>query len=436
MKKSLKFASLLLSLSLLASSAFSLKVKAENENIITTEDGYTFNMDTGVIEKYTGDAVNLEIPTTINGVKVTKIGAQAFYSHAEEIKTISVPDGIDLDKRAFAECAYTFRIKLPYGIKELDGTFIDCKLLDYLVIPDSVEVIDPVSFSFCSSLEYLVMPSNVSLFHDKSIYTQETVNFGKCNDLNSLYFTGTTTKSHMKELITALKDNKLNMDQIQNFAIAVSDEKVFNNDYDYNINVMKALDLQNLTGNKAYYLNPTEIDISNLNINDESVLGAVNYGIYSKSIDFATGELLDDEAKVDSSLVTNSLDIIAPLNSEDLEGIDLNSVDLSFMKLIPMSENGALDYDNAIIPAIENNTLKITVNPNLNYAVAIDFNINRDDTNPISTNNTSNTAVTENVAGSTTKTSDNNVLPIALCVSLISLSTIVLVANKKRRVHN
>lgn len=435
MKKSLKFASLLLSLSLLASSAFSLKVKAENENIITTEDGYTFNMDTGVIIEYNGDEAFIEIPTTINGVKVTKIGQIAF-PNPEKIQTISVPDGIDLDKGAFAYCGYTARIKLPYGVKKLNATFVNCYLLHDLVIPDSVEIIDPVSFSSCVDLDKLTMPSNVSLIHDKVEYPNETQNFERCINLNSLYFTGTTTKSHMKELITALKDNKLNMDQIENFAIAVSDEKVFNNDYDYNIDVMKALDLQNLTGNKAYYLNPTEIDISNLNINDESVLGAVNYGIYSKSIDFATGELLDDEAKVDSSLVTNSLDIIAPLNSEDLEGIDLNSVDLSFMKLIPMSENGALDYDNAIIPAIENNALKITVNPNLNYAVAIDFNINRDDTNPISTDNTSNTAVNENVAGSTTKTSDNNVLPIALCVSLISLSTIVLVANKKRRVHN
>ena len=90
-----------------------------------SEDGLSY-----IIDKYNGDAENVVLPATYNGLPVTAIGAFAF-EKCTTVKSIIISDGI----KNIEVCAF-------YG----------CSNLTTILIPESVTEIDAAVFRHCSSL--------------------------------------------------------------------------------------------------------------------------------------------------------------------------------------------------------------------------------------------------------------------------------------------
>ena len=83
--------------------------------MLTAED-YQYVLltnDTAEIKAYTGEETELIIPSELNGVKVTTIGAKAFLSFIR-LKSVVIPDGvISIGNSAFSSCKYLSSVIIP-----------------------------------------------------------------------------------------------------------------------------------------------------------------------------------------------------------------------------------------------------------------------------------------------------------------------------------
>ena len=150
------------------------------------------------IIKYKGSEINLEIPSTIDGYKVTSIGAEAFLG-CSSLESINIPESIIfIEAGAFYGCSnlknisideknsnyaqiqgvlfnkiqkslHTFpagskihNYSIPNGITHIgDYAFNSCSSLVSLKIPESVTSIGDGAFYDCSSLESINIPESV-----------------------------------------------------------------------------------------------------------------------------------------------------------------------------------------------------------------------------------------------------------------------------------
>lgn len=127
---------------------------ANTENSLTFGNfNYLENADGTIkITKYTGNEQNVSVPSTINGKKVTVIGAAAFSSKTS-IKTVTIPNTVtDLETGAFMYCKNLTNITLGNSVKSLGDCVFESCGLEEIKIPASVTSINVRAFWDCSAL--------------------------------------------------------------------------------------------------------------------------------------------------------------------------------------------------------------------------------------------------------------------------------------------
>jgi len=134
----------------------------------------TQNKDnTLTITDYKGKEPNVVIPSTLWGLKVTAIGDRAFNGN-KLLESIVIPDTVtSIGKSAFAFNANLKTVTLGKGLITIgEEAFQGCKSLAEIVIPDSVTSIEKSAFSSCGLTKVVF---------GKGIKTIKSYAFRNCN---------------------------------------------------------------------------------------------------------------------------------------------------------------------------------------------------------------------------------------------------------------
>ncbi len=121
-------------------------------------------LDKGTIEitRYTGTATVVNIPSRINGRRVTSIGDDTFHS-CGHVVNITIPNSVtNIGRGAFYDCGNLNNLTIPDGVTSIgDDTFFSCRNLINITIPDGVTSIGDNAFRGCSSLKSITIPNGV-----------------------------------------------------------------------------------------------------------------------------------------------------------------------------------------------------------------------------------------------------------------------------------
>lgn len=207
MKKSL---SLICALALIVSAIpFAACSNEAHVNYTLGEDGAHY-----IVSGVSGNKkalINYEIPSQYcereggELLPVTEIGDDAF-NGCIRLNYISLPDTIEIiGASAFRRCSFdTFTI--PEGVTTIGrGAFSQCDVLTSIVIPESVIVIQDLAFAYCSSLKKAVIKGPVTYLPYRAFYNSYSVgtlggSVYTSTSLVSIYLPATLEKIHISAL--------------------------------------------------------------------------------------------------------------------------------------------------------------------------------------------------------------------------------------------
>lgn len=139
---------------------------ASGEHLENNSHDYTYTvLDDGTVEitHYSGAEIDLIIPATLDGCKVTKIGEYAFDS-CPDLRTVTFPKSItEIGYAAFYRCIGIRSVKFSEGLVRVgDYAFEECEKLTSLDFPESLTSIGEGAFNMCTSLRSITIPENVT----------------------------------------------------------------------------------------------------------------------------------------------------------------------------------------------------------------------------------------------------------------------------------
>lgn len=113
-----------------------------------------------VVEKYTGSASAIRIPTELDGDPIVKISL-----NSKTITHAVLPDGItEIYDNLFQGCESIVEFVIPDGIATIgEGAFQSCYSLSNIIIPNSVTSIGNNAFGGCRSLTNITIPDSVEV---------------------------------------------------------------------------------------------------------------------------------------------------------------------------------------------------------------------------------------------------------------------------------
>ncbi len=183
MKGLTKILSLILAV-IFAATGLTLAVSAAGEGSLTITGYEDFAVVTSCRTSATGV---IDIPSTKNGLPVTRIGNGAF-EDCSMITQVNIPSSVThvgdnafssctalrkivfdgsectIGIQAFSSCSDLAEITLPSGLKKIpDEAFAGCVSLSGIVIPETVEVIGKEAFRICTKLTYIYIPASVKV---------------------------------------------------------------------------------------------------------------------------------------------------------------------------------------------------------------------------------------------------------------------------------
>ena len=139
---------------------------------------YEFSDGEATITGYTGVPVNVVIPESISGYKVTVIGEAAF-TNCKSLRTITIPSTIERIEGVLVNMDF-------YGI-EVTGAFLNCKNLSKVIIPDNskLEYLAPGSFAQTGSFS-IDLPDSVTTIGPGAFLKSEINEIALPNNIDTI----------------------------------------------------------------------------------------------------------------------------------------------------------------------------------------------------------------------------------------------------------
>ncbi len=133
-----------------------------------------FDIQDGVLVKYSGDATEVVIPEG-----VTAIGDEAF-AYCDSLTSITIPEGVQtIGDEAFLDCDSLTSITISEGVQTIgDGAFCWCDSLTSITIPEGVQTIGNGAFLYCDSLTSITISEGVQTIGRRA--------FSHCYSLTSI----------------------------------------------------------------------------------------------------------------------------------------------------------------------------------------------------------------------------------------------------------
>lgn len=159
--------------------------------------------DHAVLTSYKGEKEVIEIPSTVNGKKVTEIGADAFNNKDLSITSVTLPDTVTkIGNKAFYGCSKLTKITLPASLKSIDDYAFYQSGLTSVTIPKSVTTIGKGAFGNCISL----LRMNVATGNTKYI-AKENIIFNKSETTLVQYPAGKSANTYtIPSKVTTIQD--------------------------------------------------------------------------------------------------------------------------------------------------------------------------------------------------------------------------------------
>ena len=196
---------------------------------VTAQYDYASDGLTATITKYTGAGGAVDVPSTLDGLRVTGIGDRAFADSAL-LTSVTIPDSVsnlgayvfyyctgltnvvvpasvtNAGAGVFANCSSLGRVALPNSVANLgDGAFVNCASLSSITFPSSLTRLGGNTFGNCLSLTQVTIPNSVTNLGDnvfqycshlltvtmgRAVTSLGADSFSGCYNLQSLYFQG------------------------------------------------------------------------------------------------------------------------------------------------------------------------------------------------------------------------------------------------------
>lgn len=131
-----------------------------------------------IVQSYTGEAAELDIPDNVNGYPVLEINSSCFYNNTV-VEAVTFPDTIwTSGSGIFKGCTNLKYVKLSEGLTELAAeSFMGCSSLESITIPDSVEYIEKDCFKNCTALKNVRLSATMTYIDDS---------FADCSSLENI----------------------------------------------------------------------------------------------------------------------------------------------------------------------------------------------------------------------------------------------------------
>lgn len=168
---------------LFPSNAFGDYTDIYGKHCSDTEYNYIISSDNTItIEKYIGSNVNVNIPNSINGLCVTKIGSEAFRNNSN-IQTVVVPSSVtSISSCAFQDCINLKRVDIKSSniTHFFSGIFTGTKNLSSIYIYGNTNHFEGFVFPYQSNAT-VFYPSDNSAWNDYASKYKDIISFDKWN---------------------------------------------------------------------------------------------------------------------------------------------------------------------------------------------------------------------------------------------------------------
>jgi len=139
--------------------------------IIAGDYRYEIIGDECVITKYLGSETEVSVPSSIDGMPVTRIGTRAF-ADCENVTSISLHGTVvTIHNDAFSDCYNLTNISIPDSVTYIESAaFKSCIALTDIIVPNSVTYLGNTAFGGCKGLTNVTLSDSMTSINTHTFY--------------------------------------------------------------------------------------------------------------------------------------------------------------------------------------------------------------------------------------------------------------------------